>query len=281
MKALLALILTITTVQHAICQPVTIPDPNLDRAIREALKKEDGKLMDEDLLKLTSLRAVGKSIKDLTGLEHATNLTKLVLGANDISDIKLIASLTNLKDLYLWYNAIEDIAPLKSLTHLQKLDLGANKVDDLTPLITLKNLQALDLSGNLLNDQDLVSIKELPNLTWLSLVRNQLSDVCILEGLKLERLFLSNNRIETVSCLSSMTDLVWLKLDSNDLQDITALMTLNNLIDLDLHNNYLDFSEGTENAKWIKELESRQTHVYFEPQNLYSLFQKTPPHFVE
>jgi Leucine-rich repeat (LRR) protein len=39
-----------------------------------------------------------RGILDLTGLEHATNLTELSLQSNQISDVSALASLTNLTE---------------------------------------------------------------------------------------------------------------------------------------------------------------------------------------
>jgi len=56
---------------------VTFPDPNLEAAVREAIGKPTGPIYRSDLEDLTGLRAGDRNIVDLTGLEHATNLTWL------------------------------------------------------------------------------------------------------------------------------------------------------------------------------------------------------------
>ena len=47
-----------------------------------------------------------RGILDLTGLEHATNLTELSLQSNQISDVSALASLTNLTELVLRSNPL-------------------------------------------------------------------------------------------------------------------------------------------------------------------------------
>ncbi|CAI8028975.1 hypothetical protein GBAR_LOCUS16477, partial [Geodia barretti] len=76
---------------------VDIPDSNLRTAIEKALGKASGvTITTEDMANLTVLRALFANISDLTGLEHATNLTLLNLPDNSISDISPLAGLNNL-----------------------------------------------------------------------------------------------------------------------------------------------------------------------------------------
>jgi hypothetical protein len=54
---------------------VTFPAPNLEAAIREAIGKPTGAILQSDLVGLTTLNANTRSVTDLTGLEHCTSLT--------------------------------------------------------------------------------------------------------------------------------------------------------------------------------------------------------------
>ena len=72
---------------------VHIPDPELLRDIRWALRKWYGEpLTVGDMASLTSLR-VRWPVRDLAGLEHATGLTVLVLESNQIADLSPLAAL--------------------------------------------------------------------------------------------------------------------------------------------------------------------------------------------
>ena len=113
----------------ATAQTVNIPDSNLRAAIEEALGKSSGATITRaDMATLTQLFAANASIRDLTGLEHATNLTLLDLGGVDVgfwinsnwvSDLSPLAGLNKLETLYLELNLISDIAPLAGLTNLR------------------------------------------------------------------------------------------------------------------------------------------------------------------
>ncbi len=117
---------------------VSIPDPNLEAAIRHRIGKPQGPILISELEELTSLSASDKNITDLTGLEYCINLT----------------------DLYLSHNQIIDVSPLSSLTNLVALTLSDNQIDDISPLVANSGLSQEDtvtltsnpLSATSLND---------------------------------------------------------------------------------------------------------------------------------
>ena len=92
----------------ATAQVVDLPDPNLRAAIEKALNKTPGSpIAPVEMATLIHLEARNANISDLTGLEGATNLTELFLGAewteeegwlnsNSVSNLSPLADLTNL-----------------------------------------------------------------------------------------------------------------------------------------------------------------------------------------
>ena len=181
-------------------------DPNLRTELERALGKTLGSpITIDDMATLTSLEARFDDIKDLTGLEFATNLTSLNLYYNDIKDLSPLAGLTNLTWLSLRSNDITDISSLSALTNLTSLNLVDNGITDLSPLA------------------------DLTNLTWLSLWGNRIWDISALEDLtSLESLFLGNNLILDLSPLVANTglgdgDVVDLRI--NGALDATSLST--------------------------------------------------------
>ena len=91
---------------------------------------------------LTSIDLQEAVISDLTGLDHAINLTELHLYNNSISDISAVAGLTNLMGLFLNNNSISDITAVTGLTNLVSLNLSYNMVFDLSPLVANTGLGA-------------------------------------------------------------------------------------------------------------------------------------------
>ena len=135
---------------------------------------------------LTGLESHNSQIMDLTGLEHAINLTWLDLGGNEIRDLRPIFELIRLEALYIWDNPISDLSALENFTSLKVLDLGDCQIVDLTPLTNLRNLESLRLSSNQIED-----ITPLANLTMLKELRiqnNWITDYSPLDALTLVHL---------------------------------------------------------------------------------------------
>ena len=233
--------------------PVTIHDDSLRAVI---LRHRDLAINDTitagDMRSLTRLDAPNKGIRDLTGLEFATNLEVLNLGyefvngnyvnSNTISDISPIAGLTNLTGLQLSGNSISDIDPLASLTNLTYLDLSlelsGNSIADISPLRGLTSLTQLYLSFSGISD--ISALRDLTSLTYLNLNENNLTntDISDLSGLtNLTGLNLGGNDISDISALQSLTSLTRLRLYGNDISDISALQSLTSLTLLNLWNN--------------------------------------------
>ena len=248
---------------------VAIPDAKLHAAIASALGKASNALITADeMATLTRLDAPNSGIRDLTGLEFATSLTRLNLGidkvegryvnSNDISDLTPLAGLANLTWLTLTNTGVSDLTPLAGLTNLTRLSLGRNSVADLTPLAGLTNLTELWLWNNNLSDltplagltsltqlilsntgvSDLTPLAGLTNLTELSLGDNSVADLTPLAGLtSLTSLSLGDNSVADLTPLAGLTSLTWLSLYNNSVSDLTPLTGLIHLTGLQLDSN--------------------------------------------
>ena len=153
---------------------VTIPDPNL----RAAIQEEIGNTITTNTMRtLTSLYPEDFGISDLTGLEHATNLSVLYLDFNNISDVSPLAGLTQLTHLGLGGNNISDVSALAGMTQLTQLSLDGNNISDVSALAGMTQLARLWLDGN--NISDVSPLAGLTQLTHLLLEDNPLSAVSI------------------------------------------------------------------------------------------------------
>ena len=249
---------------------VDIPDANLRAAIETALRKASGTpITRAEMATLTRLGAPNKDIRDLTGLEFATDLTWLDLGieyvngyvffnSNEISNLLPLSGLTKLISLQLDHNMISDISALSGLTKLEWLTLDNNIISDVSVLSDMTNLKSLDLEKNIISDisslsglinlihldlgyniiSDVSVLWDMTNLTSLWLWDNVISDISALSGLtKLDRLGLDDNVISDISALSGLTSLETLYLYNNSITDITPLSSLNRMETLGLANN--------------------------------------------
>ena len=194
---------------------VSIPDPNLAAAIRSELGLGiDDRITDQAMRRLTRLDAKAREIKDLTGLEYATELNFLELRRNQIQDIRPLANLKNLTELIIEVNGVNNIEPLANLTQLTLLYIAANPISDFTPLANLTQLRHLAL--------------------W----DNNISDVTLLaDKVRLTHLYLWNNNIRDITPLSNLTQLKVLHLSRNKVSDVRPLTRLTKLVELHLHGN--------------------------------------------
>ncbi len=263
----------------AAAQDVKMPDAALAAVVRAELDlAPNARITRQALQRLTFLHAPswdnrikqltgGARIKDLTGLEHATELYILSLDFHEISDLGPLKGLTRLTSLYLAGTEISDLGPLAGLTQLQTLVLHylKNPINDFKPLSGLKQLTDLRVSvsseavmGNLRRHVDLTQLRHLfvdgdgnqigdigfvstlRQLRYLRLHRTQLRDITPLRNLtQLEDLWLDDNQIRDVTPLADLTQLTWLVLPGNRISDVTPLADLTQLERLSLNDNQI------------------------------------------
>ena len=137
---------------------VNIPDPNLRNAVERVLGKARGTTITvADMAVLQTLYATSKNIRNLIGLEHATNLRELGLDNNSISDISAIAGLPQLSYLNLENNSISDISPLVANTGLGNGDTVNLKGNPLNTLSINTHIPTLQSRGVIVDFDDIVT----------------------------------------------------------------------------------------------------------------------------
>ena len=110
---------------------VRIPDPNLRAVIADSLgKARDVPITRAEMATLIELESHDADIKNLTGLQFATNLESLWLTYNPLSDLSPLCDLTNLKVLVLYGNSISNLVPLSELTNLTDVHLNDNRISN-------------------------------------------------------------------------------------------------------------------------------------------------------
>ena len=191
-----------------------IPDANLRAAIAEALgKSPNAPITVEEMEKLKEIYIGSRGIRDLTGLQFATNLSRLKIDHNAaISDLSPLAGLINLKSIQMFDSSVSDLSPLAGLIKLERMDFEHAYISDLSPLVGLTSLKSLDLHAN--DISDISPLTRLTGLTRLNLSFNDISDISPLAGLtNLKWLVINHNEIPDLSPLdgirANMNTLVW------------------------------------------------------------------------
>lgn len=205
-----------------------VPDDALRAVVLELKKKrqkEGDQITLEDLQAIYVLNASGRGIKDLTGLEHCTNLGEAKLSNNAIKDVAPLATCSSLQSLDLSHNQIRNVAPLGKVTKLQYLNLAHNRIRRLNGLASLPALSSLYASHNQV--ASIEPIAKLKKLWTLDLDHNQVSNLSPVAKLpRLDTLGLAHNKIEDVSKLPPGDGMYATYLQGNQIQDISPLVEL-------------------------------------------------------
>ena len=176
---------------------------------------------------LTVLWLNNHAVSDLSPIEGLTGLRRLALSGNDIRDISPLRNLTNLVGLEVRRNDIRDISPLRNLTNLESLLLEKNKIRDLSPLGTLTSLTTLHLNDNENLGANLAVLRNLTNLKTLWMTSINARDIQPLKGLtNLETLIAYDNQIRDLSPLSDLKNPMILNIAANGIRDISPLTEL-------------------------------------------------------
>ena len=216
---------------------VRIPDPSLRTAIAESLgKSPNAPITVEEMGRLKRLEARSRGIRDLTGLQFATNLNELELRGNQISDISPIAGLIHLRTLVLRGSPLSDISPVRNLTNLDRLELPKTMVIDLSPVRGLINLRTLYLWDT--NISDLSPLAGLIKLETLHINSTNVSDLSPLAGLiNFRNIHTCGTPISDLSPLATLTKLELVDMCGGAISDLKPLMNLTAVKDLRLGGN--------------------------------------------
>ena len=172
---------TIFRISPSIAVEVSIPDPGLNAAIRQALQKPAGTLTDRDLLSLTNLDARSRNIRSLQGLEATRNLVSLNLQSNQLSNFSLPSEFTNVTFLDLSLNSLTNCSFPGGLMKLGTLNLEGNLLANLTLPSGLTALVSLNLRDNQLTNLSLPS--DMQRLGGLFVDGNPLTTLVLSEPL--------------------------------------------------------------------------------------------------
>ena len=187
---------------------------------------------------------VGGDVRDLSPLIHLKALTDLGIGANkNVVDISVVSHLKNLKTLSLADTQVVSLEPLAALSNLETLNLhmdrnlGLQGRKGLDALRQLKNLTQLSIDvAEPLGDQ----LKDLRLLKSL-VIYGPVKDVCSLKELtQLTALTLLSSGVQDISCLKNLKELVDITLQGNPIKSIAELAPLPNLMNLSIQNTLIE-----------------------------------------
>ena len=208
---------------------VHIPDPNLRAAVVEALgKSPNAPITVEEMKGLRRFDLANRGVRDLTGLQFATNVTWLYLIDNQISDLSPIAGLIELREIWARGNVLSDISPVRGLTNLTHLEFPGSPISDLSSVKGLTNLIYLNCNDTLVSD--LSPVSSLVNLEWLYMRNTRISDMSPVSGLiNLKEIYFSGDTVSDISLFAGLINLEVFATSGNPISDLSPLSKLTKL----------------------------------------------------
>ena len=208
---------------------VHIPDPNLRAAVAEGIRRSpDVPITASGMKRLRRIDLAGKGVRDLTGLEFATNLSELFLIDNQISDLSPIASLIELREIWARGNVLSDISPVRGLRNLTHLEFPSSPISDLSSVKGLTNLIYLNCNDTLVSD--LSPVSSLVNLEWLYMRNTRISDMSPVSGLiNLKEIYFSGDTVSDISLFAGLINLEVFVTSGNPISDLSPLSKLTKL----------------------------------------------------
>ncbi len=251
------------------------PDEKFREEIGYCDEDQDGYLSSDEIKEITTFYCNSVGIKDLTGIEHFTELEEVQLEYNELTKVDFsnntkllwldianneidkldLPKNTKLERLWIENNKLDKL-DVSKYTELEVLGCGGNllKTLDLSKNTKLEELYAdgnkltkLDLSKNtkltdlFVSDTKLTNldISKNTNLRNLSCGENPFEKVDLSKNTKLKKLWIENSKIKTLD-LSNNTYIVRLELSNNNFEKL-YLPKNNKLKELYINNsNKLD-----------------------------------------
>lgn len=146
----------------------------------------DGNPMETTYKGKKTMQTPGDRITDFTPLKNLKNLEYLdVYGAKPGKTIEALSGLTKLRSLSIWANDVDNINFAKDLNELVLFNAQGNPISDISPLKGAVKIETLNLDAGKTNEgkaklEDISLLKDMPNLTFLNISNQNVSDLSAL-----------------------------------------------------------------------------------------------------
>lgn len=210
---------------------VDVPDPLLAEAIRARTGQSD--ITRGSMRKVLSLKIDGSDVRDLTGLEHATRLTKLEMRGTLVTTLAPLAEVEPLMYLYagtltlsngeVRESHLNDISALAALSSLDYVSLNGAQISDIKPLRGAKKLVRVEVAG-VTALHDLSPLEESPMLREVYAQNTAVSDLSPLANLlEMRTISVPNANVSDISTVAGLPELTILNVNGNHVTDISML----------------------------------------------------------
>ena len=218
-------------------------DPNLELQIKMNLWNKNGLNTDYELQKedLEYLREVSICTKDLRGIEKLINLESIAISGGNVYDFTPLLKLEKLKTVKIDAGDRDCGNPFLGIFKVMPLNIVFENITCLDGSFSqLTNLEKVLIYNT--NLKDISPVEQLVNLASLTMNNNEIEFLPKNIGnlQKLEYLHFSNNNIKDIELVKSLTNLNTLYCNGNKINDISPVTNLVNLIGLELNSNLIE-----------------------------------------
>lgn len=194
--------------------------------------------------KLTEFCVSGNpQLTNLTALRACTDtLVNLNISDTNIKDFHWLKSLEKIRTLHADRCGLQDTSFLETMIYLEELSLSGNEIHSLSGLNNTSKLSVVDLSCNRLTD---VSVLTQSNtcLKRIYLSDNAISDLsCLSDAIELQTVYVNDNYLKNLDWLQGKTNLKTLSASNNYIEDISGLLLIGSSY-LNLSDNRLETIE--------------------------------------
>ena len=182
-------------------------------------------------------------LTDLSRLRACSDrLYRLNISDTNIKDFHWLKSLDKLKILSADRCGLQDTSFLETMIYLEELSLSGNEIYSLSGLNNTSKLSTVDLSCNHLTDVNVLSQSN-ASLERVYLSDNAISDLsCLSDAIELQTVYVNDNFLKDLDWLQGRTSLKKLSASNNNITDISGLVMIGSPY-LNLSDNRLETIE--------------------------------------
>ena len=235
------------------CDVIKFKDPNFEAFMRDLLDIPSGPIRGSDVSSVEGISiSAGLEIRDVTGIECAYKIQRLMVNENPLESIAPLEHLQELDRIHLRATEVEDLSPLSEYDEFTELVVEDCKVESVEPLAGIK-FGSLELDGSPINDVTPLSACE---VSTLNISRIGLTALPSLKNMGINELYAYENAIEDLTPLSHATNYInTVRLAHNQIADLLPLTNPDfaGVFDLDLSDNMISDLSPLLEVDWLGE----------------------------
>ena len=203
----------------------------------------------EPLSKLTELHTLDISytlINDLYPIRNLVNLQDLNISNTPVNNLDALVYSMSLQKLNISNTQVYSLNAIVNLSNLKIINISSTHIDDIRPLTQITTISNLDMHNNP-GINDIESLKDLKELTYLNISSCPINDINSLSNLNDLNIFLCNNTMTNdLNALSNLNKLSIIHCENTEITNLDALNDMPDLAKVYCDNTLLNEQKAVE-----------------------------------